>query len=114
MSQSKYSFYRYIPHSRSGIGLAVTLAVSRPLLTALARVHSHRSVYVGFAVGRVGTGAGFVRVLRFLLSILLAKEVPIISNCICDCYSAMYTAFVSIGSVSHLPKNKDLRLARFD
>jgi hypothetical protein len=50
-------------------------AVSRRLPTAAARVRSQvRSC--GICVGQTGTGAGFLRVLRFPLTILIPPTAP--------------------------------------
>jgi hypothetical protein len=54
-------------------GRAVAQAISRRLPTATARVLARVKTF-GFCVGQIGTGAGFLRVLRFSL-----PSIPLIS-----------------------------------
>jgi hypothetical protein len=61
--------------SKAGVGRAIAQVVSRWLPTAAARVRSQvRSC--GIRGGQIGTGAGFLRVLRFPLPILIPPTTP--------------------------------------
>jgi hypothetical protein len=55
------------------LGRAIAQAVSRWLLTAAARVQS-RAWSSGICGGQSGAGAGFLRVLRFPLSIFIPQK----------------------------------------
>jgi hypothetical protein len=56
-------------------GRAIAQAVSRQVPTAAARVRAHvRSC--GICGGQIGTGAGFLRVLRFPLPMLIPAAAP--------------------------------------
>jgi hypothetical protein len=67
-------------------GRAIVQAVSRRLPTAAARVRAHvRSC--GISGGQGGTGAGFLRVLRFPLAILIPPTTPHISYIIRGWYN---------------------------
>jgi hypothetical protein len=58
---------------------AITQEVSRPLPTAAARIRVQvRSIRI--CGGQSGTGADFVRVLRFLLQILILPAAPYSSS----------------------------------
>jgi hypothetical protein len=61
-------------HQRPGSGRAVTQAVSRWLPTAAARVRIQAAC--GVCGGQSGTGAGFLRVLRFPLPIIIPPISP--------------------------------------
>jgi hypothetical protein len=63
-------------------GRAITHAVSRCHHTAVAWVRS-QVMSCGICGGRNGTGAGFLRVLRFPLPVLIPPNVP---------YSSSYTS----------------------
>jgi hypothetical protein len=56
-------------------GRAIAQAVSRRLATAAARIRSQVTSY-GICGGQNGTGAGFLRVLRFPLPILIPPTAP--------------------------------------
>jgi hypothetical protein len=56
-------------------GCAVAQAVSRWLPTAAACVRG-RSGHMGFVVDKAGSGAGFLRVLRFPLPIIIPPISP--------------------------------------
>jgi hypothetical protein len=58
-------------------GRAIAQAVSRRLLTAAARFRT-RFRSCGLCGGQSGTGAGFLRVLRFLLPIRIPPIAPLI------------------------------------
>jgi hypothetical protein len=60
----------------SGLGRVVTQAVSRWLPTAAARVRI-RKEHVGVCGGQSGIGAGFLRVLRFPLPIIILPVSPL-------------------------------------
>jgi hypothetical protein len=57
-----------------GLGRAVAQAVSRWLPTATARVHVRAAC--GVCGGQTGIGAGFLRVLRFHLPIIIPPISP--------------------------------------
>jgi hypothetical protein len=59
----------------SGRGRAIAQAVSRQLPTAAARVRV-RIRPCGICGGQIGTGEGFLRVIRFLLSIRIPPIAP--------------------------------------
>jgi hypothetical protein len=96
-----YLYFRYIPEYCSGISHAVTQEVSRLLLIEVSRVQSQSSL-CEIRGGLSRTAAGFVRVLRFPLSILVAPNAPFLSAIISGCYNALFTAEVSMLSVSQL------------
>jgi hypothetical protein len=60
---------------RGTTGRAIAQAVSRWLSTAAARVRSQIRA-CGICGGQSGTGAGFLRVLRFPLPILIPPTAP--------------------------------------
>jgi hypothetical protein len=69
-----------------GVGRPVAQAVSRRLLTATARVRAQvRSC--GVCGGQSGTGAGFLRVLRFPLPVLIPPTAPRSSSITRGCYN---------------------------
>jgi hypothetical protein len=67
-------------------GRAIAQAVSRRLPTAVDRVRA-RVRSCGISGGQIGIGAGFLRVLRFLLLILIPPTAPHSSSIIRGWYS---------------------------
>jgi hypothetical protein len=68
--------FSHFPSARRvSVGRAIAQAVSRRLPTAAARFRSQvRSR--GICAGQIGTGAGFLRVVQFPLSILIPPNAP--------------------------------------
>jgi hypothetical protein len=64
-----------VVHITHVTGRAIAQAVSRWLPTAAARVRA-RVWSCGFCAGQSGAGAGFLRVLRFLLPIFIPPFAP--------------------------------------
>jgi hypothetical protein len=77
-------------------GRAIAQAVSRRLPTAAARVRA-RVRSCGICGGQSGTGAGFLRVLRFPLPILIPSTAPHSSSIIRGWYNGPIVAAVPSG-----------------
>jgi hypothetical protein len=69
------SQHRHYERSVGLVGRAIDQAVSRRHPTAAARVRDH-DVSCGICDGQNGTGAGFLRVLRFSLPIVIPPTAP--------------------------------------
>jgi hypothetical protein len=88
------------------IGRAVAQAVSRRIPTAAARIRAHVKS-CGFCGGQSGTGAGFLRVLQFLLPILIPSTAPHSSSIIRSWYDRPVTGRSSKWTQSHhTPRNE--------
>jgi hypothetical protein len=97
------------------LGRAIAQAVSRRLPTAAARVPAPVKS-CGICGGQSGTGAGFLRVLRFPLAILIAPTAPHSSSSIIRGWynKASYWPMYQVDSVSaHPKKNKKKKTHMF-
>jgi hypothetical protein len=74
-SRGKKLLFFFLHRVKSGFGRAISQAVSRWLPPAAARVRA-RVWLSGICGGQSGAGAGFLRVLRFPLSIFIPPNSP--------------------------------------
>jgi hypothetical protein len=92
------------PVSTRGVGRAIAQAVSRRHPTAAARVRAHvRSCGI---CGQCGTGAGFLRVLRFPLPILIPPTAPHSSSIVRGWYNRSVSGRRTKWTQSHPTQKK--------
>jgi hypothetical protein len=96
MFSIKYPFYFIEPI----LGRAIAQAVSRRLPTAAARVRS-QVMSCGVCGGQSGTGAGFLRIPRFPLPILIPPTTPHSSSIIRGWYNSPNTGRRTKWNQSH-------------